>query len=172
MRGCFRYLILAPILALLLAGCATLAGVTEKPRVSLKSLAPLEIGLLEQRFLLQLRVENPNRVEIPIEGLSFTVELNGQPFAEGLSDKAVTLPALGEGLVEVKASTRLSRLLKRFQEMAEQGRSRLDYRIVGKLHSPTLGTVPFDSRGQISPEDLWRENPGKAPRPKPLPGSI
>lgn len=142
-------------LAMLLAGCATLAGISEKPRVSLKGVEPLEIGLFEQRFLLMLRVENPNTVPIPIQGLSFDIELNGQHFASGLSDKAVTLSAMGEGVVEVKATSSLGRLLKQFKEMSKEDRRRVDYRIVGKLRSPSLGSLPFDSQGQISLDDLW-----------------
>lgn len=160
-------------LILLLAGCATLAGITEKPRVSLKGLEPLEIGLFEQRFLLQLRVENPNTVAIPIQGLSFEVELNGQPFATGLSDKAITLAPMGEGVVDVKATSSLGRLLKQFKAMSKEDRRQVDYRIVGKLRSPTLGSLPFESKGQVSLDDLWRDAPGTASgKNQPLPGGI
>lgn len=164
--------------ALLLAGCATLAGISEKPRVSLKSVEPLEVGFFEQRFLLRLRVENPNPVTIPIQGLSFSVDLNGQHFADGLSDKAVTLPALGEAVLEVKASTSLGRVLRQLRELSNDSRTALDYHITGKLHGAGLGGVPFESRGQIAPDAVLGGGPGKAPSTpktpasKPLPGSI
>jgi LEA14-like dessication related protein len=80
------------VLVALLAACANLAGLSQKPEVSLAGLKLTQLGLFEQRFSLQLRIQNPNDVDLPIDGLTFDVELNGQPFLKGVSDKAVRVP--------------------------------------------------------------------------------
>jgi LEA14-like dessication related protein len=56
------------VTAALLNACATLSPYKESPRVSLVSIQPQEMGVLEQRFGLQLRILNPNDTAIPVEG--------------------------------------------------------------------------------------------------------
>jgi LEA14-like dessication related protein len=92
MRRCFALLAVA-----FLSACAGLAGLAQKPEVSVAGLNLVQFGLFEQRFALKLRIQNPNDVELPINGLNFEIEINGQPFIKGLSDKSVTIPRFGEG---------------------------------------------------------------------------
>lgn len=134
-------------LALLLPGCASLKPA--KPEVALAGLELLEAGLLEQRFLLKLRLTNPGETEIAIHGLRFELELNGEPFARGVSDKAITVPRLGEAQMEVAASSDLSALLRQVRTMAKSGRKALDYRLHGNLSVPIYGSIPFDRRGEV-----------------------
>lgn len=134
-------------LALLLPGCASLKPA--KPEVSLAGVELLEAGLLEQRFLLKLRLTNPGEAEITIHGLRFELELNGAPFARGVSDKAVTVPRLGEAVMEVAASSNLSSLLRAVRDMAKNERKTLDYRLHGSLSVPLYGSVPFERRGEV-----------------------
>jgi LEA14-like dessication related protein len=101
------------------------------------------------RFILTLRVQNPNDVELRINGLSVEVELNGQPFITGLSDKGVTVPRFGEAVLEVMATSTLGSALKQLRELQKGGRERIDYRIVGRLNLSGIGTVPFERRGDL-----------------------
>ncbi len=59
---------------------------------------------------------NPNDVEIPLTGLNFEVEVNGQPFARGVSNKPVTVPRLGEEILEVTAVSTLANVLRQITE--------------------------------------------------------
>ncbi|WP_186407089.1 LEA type 2 family protein [Candidatus Accumulibacter aalborgensis] len=109
----------------------------------------LQLGFFEQRFALQLRIKNPNDVELPISGLSFAIELNGQPFLTGLSDKAVTVPRFGEAVLEVTASASLGNALKQLRELRNADRDRVDYRIVGCVSLVGVGSMPFERRGDL-----------------------
>ena len=60
-----------------LGGCAGLQLGMKNPEVTVANIRLLDGNLLEQRFLLTLRVMNPNTSEIAIEGLTFKVDLNG-----------------------------------------------------------------------------------------------
>ncbi|WP_323002536.1 LEA type 2 family protein [Denitromonas sp.] len=149
-----RRRVLMAAAALTLAGCASLPLNMQPPEVSVSDLRLLDVGLLEQRFGLSLRVLNPNDAEIPIDGLSFTVELNGKPFAKGVSNQAVTVPRLSEAMLEVEAVSSLSGLLRQFGSMA-RGQERIDYRIYGTLYTGNLfGGVPFDQKGEVDFADL------------------
>lgn len=136
-------------LASLIAACAGLGGLSQKPEVSLAGLDLLELGVFEQRFMMTLRVQNPNDVDLPIRGMAFDVELNGQHFARGLSDKAVTIPRMGEALLEVRATSNLGSVLRQLRELQKGGRERIDYRLYGRISFDGLGTLPFERKGDL-----------------------
>lgn len=153
-------------LVLLLAACAARF---EKPAVSLAGVDIESLGLFEQRFVLKLRVKNPNPVDIPVEGLNFDVDLNGRPFASGASALAVTIPRYGEAVLEVKASSNLAAFLRQWRDLQKEGRPGLDYRVKGNLRVTGYGALPFDHRGEAPFPQL----PGEGERPsKPAPGAV
>jgi len=131
--------------ALLLAGCARLTF--EPPSVTLAHMEVVEVSLFEQRFAFKLRVMNPNNREIAITGLTFEVELNNESFAKGVSSKPVTVPRLGEALLEVTAVTALTGFLRQISEVARGTRDAMSYRIKGRLVTDSHGTLNFDERG-------------------------
>ena len=146
-------------LMILLAGCAGISGLSQKPEVSLAGLELAEFKLLEQRFAMKLRIQNPNDVELKINGLSFDVELNELPFAKGLSDRAVTVPRMGEAILDVQATSNLGSVLKQLRELKKSGREHVDYRLSGRINVDGFGSIPFDRRGDV-----------QIPRADPLPG--
>ncbi|MEW5889680.1 MAG: LEA type 2 family protein [Pseudomonadota bacterium] len=144
--------------ALALAGCAGLGVPRNPPEVTLANVDVLEVGLLEQRLGLHLRVLNPNDTSLRINGLSYTLEVNGRPFAKGVSDKAVSVPRFGEAILEVPATTNIGGLLRQLDEWRKgRGRETMDYRLTGTLY-PAFGPgIPFDHSGQVPlPAELRR----------------
>lgn len=135
---------------LLITGCATMNNYPEQPRVSLVSIQPKEMTLLEQRYALQLRILNPNETAIPIEGLNYSVEINGREFAYGVSRQAVSIPPFGEALLDVDVVSNLLNVLQQMQEMSNEQQDSLQYRLSGKLSlSNSLVKLPFDYHGEL-----------------------
>jgi LEA14-like dessication related protein len=134
--------------ALLLGGCAGIE--IQPPSVTLAGIEVVEASLFEQRLAIKLRVLNPNTIEIPIEGLSFEVEINGEPFAKGVSDKAIKVPRLGEAVLDVTAVTGFAGILRQIQGLARGNIDALSYRIKGRLMtgSSSYG-LNFDERGML-----------------------
>ncbi|HPP46943.1 MAG TPA: LEA type 2 family protein [Accumulibacter sp.] len=155
------------VCTLLLSACAGLFALAQKPEVSLASLSVLQIGVFEQRFSLKLRIQNPNDVDLPINGLSFDIQLNGQPFAHGLSDKAIIVRRYGEALLDVSATSTLGSALKQLRELQKSGRDRIDYRLQGRLQLQGMGSLPFEWRG-----DLQLPTIDSAPRRKLPPAGL
>lgn len=154
MRRFHRLALVLPVLSLLLlAGCAALMGYAHKPEVSLSSLQVEGITLFEQRFRLLLRVRNPNDRDLAVDGLEFTLDLNGEPLARGLSAEAVTVPRLGEATVTVFATSDLNGWLKQFRKLKRDGDGnlpeRLPYRLKGTVSSGSLGRIPFTQDGEV-----------------------
>lgn len=139
------------------AGCASLPLGLEAPAVSVADIGYLGGNLFEQRFALSLRITNPNRMVLEIEGASFTVDVNGKQFARGVSDQPFSLPALGETVVELPATSSLHQLVEQFSSPgAAKG---LEYRISGKLLLGGYGALPFRREGRIG-------MPGPLPAPE------
>lgn len=148
-----------------LGGCAGLQLGMKKPEVTVANIRLLDGNLLEQRFLLTLRVMNPNTSEIAIEGLTFKVDLNGQPFARGVGNQPVVVPRLGEAMVDVTATTDLGGLLRQLK--AFKGREKVDYRISGRLVTGSFGGIDFDQTGEVElPKGLGEAGGGKGPAEK------
>lgn len=132
-----------------LAGCAGLPGGMEPLSVTLSDVRPGQIGLLEQEYAMKIRVMNPNNLEIPLEGVSFAVELNGKTFAKGVSRQTSTVPAFGDVLLDVKAIGSLGGLLEQVNLLRKGGLDQVTYRLQGRLTPSSGSSVPFDSTGML-----------------------
>jgi LEA14-like dessication related protein len=137
-------------LASLLSACAGF-GLREPLSATVADIRPLEVSLLEQRFSVRVRVLNPNDADIEFDGVVFDLELNGKPFAKGVSNQKGTIPRFGEALIDVSVASGLSGILRQVNEL-RSGREVVTYRLSGRLHSGPLGTVPFESKGELK---LW-----------------
>jgi LEA14-like dessication related protein len=142
------------LLSLAVAGCASIAPL-EVPEVQVTSLEVLEPepGSLEQRFTVGLRLINPNNRAVAIDGLDFELDINDQRLARGVSNRAFTLPRLGEAETSVTVTTSLFDILRQAMHMGRGRDAGFEYRLRGRLHlgSGFVRTVPFDHRGQLSP---------------------
>ena len=108
---------------------------------------PKGCRLFEQRFQVDLRIGNPNDFDLPLDGLTFDLDVNGEDFARGFSDQRVTVPRLGDARVSVVASTTLLDLVRQFSLLAERGD--LAYRLHGTayLNSLAVRQAPYESEG-------------------------
>ena len=136
------------LLALFLAGCSHFLTRPEAPTVSLNNLQLIEATLFEQRYLLHLRIQNPNNFELPIAGMRYRLLLNGREFATGVSRDLDTLPAYGEQVVAVNI---VSNLLRIYEQLRNPTRNdSFSYALEGSISLQGLGpALPFSQRGEI-----------------------
>jgi LEA14-like dessication related protein len=136
----------------LLAGCAHLLGTADKPRVNIVSLAPKDIKLFEQIFVMELRVMNPGDKELVINGLAFDLEVNGQPFAKGVSNECFTVGPFATRVVQVEAITTLASLLSQIVQAQKGEFSGFTHHLKGYFHSGSSAfRIPFDEEGEFKP---------------------
>lgn len=131
-------------------GCATPDNV-KPPSITLTNLQLGSTGLLSQELKLFIKIGNPNDFAIPFTGLSFNLEVNGRPFAEGLSNDSVTVPRLGYAAMLVTGNASTLTLIMQLMTVGQ--RDRIDYRLFGTAHVGQLGltdTVPFERKGSLS----------------------
>jgi LEA14-like dessication related protein len=139
------------VLAVIVAGCASLAPKLETPRLSLKGIRMQEASLFEQRFEVRLRVQNPNDLDLPVRGLDLEFELGGEKFATGVSAREFTVPALGEAEFDMLVTSNAATAILNLIRAGEGRRETIDYRISGKLRTKLglLRTVPFEEKGTV-----------------------
>lgn len=135
----------------LAGGACTRAPVSmQPPQVTLAGISLVGLDLLEQRYEIRLRVQNPNRFDFVIEGMQYQVEINDKIFARGLSNHTVSVPHNDMRTVSVEAVSTLNDVLRQLQVAEQEGPEVLRYRVSGTL---TLrhhaSDVPFDHRGEI-----------------------
>lgn len=124
-----------------LAGCARFGDI-EPPRVALADVRPLGGGLFAQNIRMDLRITNPNDVDLEVDGLRADLNVNGQPFAQGVSDTRVTIPRLNSARVPVTATVSTFDLARQVFNLG--GASELTYELNGTLFLAMLGRRRVD----------------------------
>ena len=135
-----------------LLGCAgILHSEVEPPEVYLSDIAPVEIGLFEQRLRVELRILNPNNFALEVTGLDFQLDVNGIQFARGLSNEEITVPRLGESIVSVMTSTTVLDIVRQIENLSPH--QEMSYEIRGRFHlgNAAVGSVPFERSAKYVP---------------------
>ncbi|MFB9125247.1 hypothetical protein E2553_04000 [Paraburkholderia dipogonis] len=138
------------IVALTLDGCAGLFG-GDPVRVNVAGIEPIDSQGLEMRFNVKLRVQNPNDSEVSFNGVSLDLELNGKPFASGVSDQVGTVPRYGETVVNVPLTVPAFAAVRQAFAFADATQSgQIPYILRGKLAGGLTGTTRFVDQGSLS----------------------
>ena len=149
-----RLLLIGVWAALILwtAGCANLPATTTPPNLSLVSIEPVEVTPLEQKYHIKVRLQNPNDHALEISGISYILEVNGQPLLKGVSDESVKVPRFGESIIELSGVSTLFGFVRQFQALQERKTQDMHYKLSGKLSLDNrFGSVPFSYEGTLLP---------------------
>lgn len=143
--------VLCAMMCVMFTACAHLGAGLESPKVRVESIQLLEPRGISQRFLVGLRILNPNDRALPVKGLSYTLALNGIELIEGVTGKVPTLAPYSETLVEVEASTDLVAALRLLNNLTLQNASeKLSYALTAKVNVQGIpGNVTVKEAGEV-----------------------
>ncbi len=132
--------------ALLVSGCA-FAPKLQAPQLSVADVQILGGDLFQQKLRVRVHVQNPNDRALPVEGLTYTLEVEGQLLATGESAASFTVPPLGEADFDMNVTTNLAAALMKV--LAGNNTHELAYHMKGKvtLSQGFLRSIPFEQRG-------------------------
>ncbi|SAK74415.1 LEA type 2 family protein [Caballeronia ptereochthonis] len=148
-RGRFILLFVALIAMLALDGCAGFFN-RDAMRVAVAGIEPLEGQGLEMRFAVKLRVQNPNDSPIDFDGVALDLDLNGRPFASGVSDQRGTVPRFGETVLSVPVTVSAFSVARQaFGFATGDAVSKVSYAVRGKLAGGPFGGARFADSGYI-----------------------
>src|SRR3954462_6111902 len=100
--------LLVAVAALSLSGCSLFVPKLEKPTLSVVDVQLLKSDLWHQELKLRMRVQNPNDRALPIKGLSYRLDVNGEELAHGLAGDSFVVPALGEAEFDMSVSANMA----------------------------------------------------------------
>ena len=141
-------MLLGAVAAVSLAGCALFAH-WQTPTLSVVSIQLGHSDLWQQHLLVRMGVHNPNDRELPVEGINYTLEVNGEECAHGESGASFIVPAQGDAEFDMNITANAAAALLRM--FARGNAAAIQYRIRGKvqLSSGLLRRVPFDQQGEL-----------------------
>ena len=138
--------ILIACIALGLSACSLFVPKLEKPTLSVVRVQMLKSDLWHQELKVRMRVQNPNDRVLPVKGLSYELDVDGQEFAHGMSGDSFVVPALGEAEFDMSVSANMASMLIK---LLNKGDNQVDYRISGKiaLSAGLLRSISFNDHG-------------------------
>jgi LEA14-like dessication related protein len=142
---------------ILLGGCQSVAPLTtqpEPPEVLLVNILPLDTTMFEQRLQVDLRIRNPNDFDLEITGLDFTLHLNEQQLARGLTNKSATIPRLGDSIISVETTTSTLDVLRQLLNFRQH--QTMVYQVTGVVHVQGA-RLPFERKGTLIDAEQFSE---------------
>ena len=131
------------------SGCATLMPQLTAPQLTVTAVSFEGGDLQRQRLRLSLHVVNPNDRAIAVRGIEVNLDLAGMPFAMGVSDAALVLPARGASDFALEVTADVSNAVVVIA--AGLANRAVDYRLYGEVHlqQGLLRTVHFNQSGRV-----------------------
>jgi LEA14-like dessication related protein len=126
-------------LMIFLAACAGLTPNYEKPQVNVTSftLAPDSSGLAP-RFNIGLQVINPNRTALPLVGMSYSVEVEGNRILNGAEPNLPRIEGYSSADIVIQASPDLFGSARLLNQLLSGQRDELSYLFKARLDVGTL----------------------------------
>ena len=88
---------------------------------------------------------------IPLQasGLNFEVAVAGEKLGNGASNQPISIPAKGEGQVQLQVRTSLAAWIRQLANWQQLPGGKLDYVVHGQLQGLNgVADLPFESKGQ------------------------
>tara|TARA_R110002050_G_scaffold269917_2_gene412645 strand:+ start:193116 stop:193547 length:432 start_codon:yes stop_codon:yes gene_type:complete len=135
----------------LLVACAGLTPNYEKPQVNVTSftLAPDSSGL-SPRFNIGLQVINPNRSALPLVGMSYSVEVEGNRILNGAEPNLPRIEGYSSADIIIQASPDLFGSARFLNQLLSGQRDELNYLFKARLDVGTLMPyINIEEKGQF-----------------------
>ncbi len=146
-------LILLPA-AFFLLGCPNFAElareVVKPPKVSVKDVVITDISTEKIGFNLELAIDNPNPIGLPLTGIEYRFNLMDQPLFSGKDNSSTEIKASGVSQVNIPVSVAYADI-KTIYDSA-RGLDEMPYTFSGKVHLETPVSdlpVPFKTSGKL-----------------------
>jgi LEA14-like dessication related protein len=136
---------------LVFAGCATLDPDYETPSVNVSAIRALQSDSIAPRFEIDLHIINPNRSALTLQGIAYSLELDGHKILTGVANDLPTIAGYGEGDVTLTATTSLLSSMHFFADLMNAQRDTIAYELNAKLDLGRLRpTLHVGEKGEIS----------------------
>jgi len=142
-----------------LTGCLSGLARMEEPSVDITDVKLLRTSLTGADVLLRFEVDNPNDVDLVLDGIGYRLRLNGQPLLSGQDDRRLEISASGRTPVDLPVTINFQDLYRVIGTL--RGDRNPEYALDADLRFavPVLGdvTVPVTRTGKVPVDRLLQQ---------------
>ncbi|MDR6609400.1 LEA type 2 family protein [Pseudomonas synxantha] len=137
-------------LLLCLGACSSLPYM-DPVKINVVGIEPLQGEGMEVRFAVKIRVQNPNDTTITYNGIALDLDINGQPFASGVSDEGGSIGRFSDTVVSVPVSVSAFSVIRQTYGISQMKRlNNMPYILHGKLSGGVFNTMRFVDSGTLN----------------------
>ena len=152
--------LVALALIIMLSACATLNPDYEEPTVTLSSFKALPSEGMIPAFEIGLRIINPNSQALNLDGIVYTISLEGYELVKGVGKDFPVIEGYSEGAVKLTAAANLLAGVRFVTNMMQSQHESFEYEFKAKLDLGGLyPSIRIKETGNIN-----LNNMGTAPR--------
>jgi len=123
----------ALLLALLVSSCATLSPDYEEPTVTLSAFRALPSDGMAPSFEIGLRVINPNAQALALDGVVYTISVQGHELVKGVGKDFPVIEGYSQQDLVLTASANLLAGIRFIGDMMQRPAENLEYEFEAKL---------------------------------------
>ncbi|SDB62950.1 LEA14-like dessication related protein [Pseudomonas sp. NFACC23-1] len=141
-------------------GCASWQGEeAPEPQVHLVKVEVVRARLLEQKFTLHFRVDNPGDSDLTVRGLTYRIHLGDLLLTEGEHEHWFTVSPRHSAYFKVPIRTNLWPQVRHVVKLLENPREQIPYRLEGELETGSFIAhyVHLERNGVIIAADFIAE---------------
>ena len=145
-----RQCVLLLVCGWLLVGCVTTHY--QAPTLTVVNVGMMSADVFSQQFRIRLHVQNPNARELPIKSIDYELYLQGDAFAEGVSNQPFVVPANGEAEFDTVVTTNfVSSVARLLTKLNSNDAGKVQYALIGnvQLSQGWLRKLPFKEQGLV-----------------------
>ena len=143
--------LLGLVAATLLLSCATLDPDYEQPTVTLSSFRALPSEGMVPAFEIGLRIINPNRQALNLEGVVYTIAVEGHELVKGVGKGFPVIEGYSEETLTLTASANLLAGIRFIGDMMQSSGESLNYEFKAKLDTGGLfPSIRVSERGSFN----------------------
>lgn len=138
MFNTIRFFISQAVFILLLTACVTVPSDFEEPEVSVTSFIPINTNGIAPQFKIILHITNPNREPLELEGMSYSIHIDGNKVMSGVTNDLPTVKPYGEADVTINATTSLWGGFNLLTGLMNKPGGKIEYEFTAKLDVGTF----------------------------------
>ena len=139
-----------PVFAMLLSACSLMQ--LKAPDITPTSVEVVDVQLTQQRFKVELHVQNPNDRSLPIKSAHCKLQIQGVEVGQGETTEPFDVPAHGESDIDMIVTTNLATSVPNLVMRLFSSGELPTYRISGSVNPDItlLPPIPFWKSGQLT----------------------
>lgn len=138
-----------------LSGCAGMQSGYDSPTVSLTSFRFLPGESIVPKFEIGLRIINPNRAPLELEGLFYSITIEDNKILSGVANNLPVVEGYGEEDILLEAGVDVLGGAKLLQSLIQKPKNSFQYGFNAKLDLGSLKPpLRMSEQGEFSPRDF------------------